>query len=228
MRNRIATIGAVVAILIVGVRVDAHRLDEYLQATRVSIELDRVTLEIDLTPGASLASKVIQWIDADGNGQLSGTERSAYAQQVIDSVTVSLDGMPKALALTDSAFPDFETMPLGTGTIRLRAAAGLPAAASGRHVLTILNSHRPETSVYLANAMVPADQRIAIASQRRDPSQSRLTLEYDVASGRWPWVVLLALLLVILGIRSGFLYRLLPGRARRRGAVRATAPSSRV
>ena len=28
----------------------AHRLDEYLQATRVSIDLDRVGLEIDLTP----------------------------------------------------------------------------------------------------------------------------------------------------------------------------------
>jgi len=33
----------------------AHRVDEYLQATRLSIDLDRVEVEINLTPGIDLA-----------------------------------------------------------------------------------------------------------------------------------------------------------------------------
>ena len=228
MKRLAASIGALVAILTFDVRVDAHRLDEYLQATRVAIERDRVTVEIDLTAGTSLASKVIGWIDTDRDGQLSGSERSAYAQQVINSVTLSLDGTPKPLTLIDSTFPDVDEISSGTGTVYLRAAASVPSVRSGRHTLSVLNSHRPEASVYLANAMVPDDRRMTIASQRRDPSQSRLTLEYDVEYGTWPWILFLPLVLLILGIRSGLAYRLLPERARRRGAMRAVAPSSRV
>ena len=51
-----ARLALLVAFVILGVRLDAHRLDEYLQATRVAIERGRVTVEIDLTPGASLAA----------------------------------------------------------------------------------------------------------------------------------------------------------------------------
>ena len=36
----------------------AHRLDEYLQATRLPIDIEHVDLEIDLTAGAALASNV--------------------------------------------------------------------------------------------------------------------------------------------------------------------------
>ena len=34
----------------------AHRLDEYLQATRLSLARNQITLEIDLTPGANIAA----------------------------------------------------------------------------------------------------------------------------------------------------------------------------
>ncbi len=89
----------------------------------------------------------------------------------------------------------------GIGTVRLRASARLPSAASGRHVLTYINSHRSESSVYLANALVPTDNRIAITNQRRDPEQHMLTLEYDVAYGAWPQVLLLASAIGILSLR---------------------------
>jgi len=38
-----------IAVLAIPPTATAHRLDEYLQATRVSIDVDRVDLEIDLT-----------------------------------------------------------------------------------------------------------------------------------------------------------------------------------
>ena len=182
-------------------RAEAHRLDEYLQATRVSIDVDRVSVEIDLTAGTGLAASVFGWIDTDGDGQLSGAERAAYARQVIDSVVLTADGRRGTLAVTGNDFPDRREMTEGIGAVRLRANARIPSAESGRHVLTYLNSHRSESSVYLANALVPTDNRIAITSQRRDPAQHMLTLEYDVAYGAWPQVLLLASAIGILSLR---------------------------
>ena len=182
-------------------RAEAHRLDEYLQATRVLIDVDRVSVEIDLTAGTGLAASVFGWIDTDGDGQLSGAERAAYARQVIDSVMLTADGRRVTLAVTGNDFPDRREMTEGIGAVRLRANARIPSAESGRHVLTYLNSHRSESSVYLANALVPTDNRIAITSQRRDPAQHMLTLEYDVAYGAWPQVLLLTSAIGILSLR---------------------------
>jgi nickel/cobalt transporter (NicO) family protein len=161
----------------------AHRLDEYLQATRVSIGIDRIDLEIDLTPGAATAATVVGWIDTDGDGRISVAEGQAYAQEVLGSVVLSADGRRTVVTLVESRFPEVPEMMAGLGTIRLRAAAAIAASPSGRHVVTYVNRHRSQASVYLANALVPADGRITIASQERDPGQHMLTLEYDVAYG---------------------------------------------
>ena len=37
----------------------AHRLDEYLQATRISVATNRIDLSIDLTPGVAVAAAVM-------------------------------------------------------------------------------------------------------------------------------------------------------------------------
>jgi hypothetical protein len=158
----------------------AHRLDEYLQATRLSIDIDRVTLEVDLTPGVSVAPQLIAWIDTNRDGQISAVERAAYAEEMIASITVSVDGRPTPLTLLDGRFPDVHDMSLGVGTIRLLAIAKLSLAASGRHQLSCVNTHRPEASVYLVNALVPANRRIQIVGQRRDAAQHGLTVDYEV------------------------------------------------
>jgi hypothetical protein len=238
MRMRPSLVGSVglVAWLANAAPADAHRLDEYLQATRVSVEADRVVLEIDLTAGTNLATTVFGWMDADGDGRLSSTERMTYAQQVLDSLVVSADGRRLTPALIDSDFPELRDMLDGAGTVRLRAVAKV-SVASGRHVLAYLNSHHSESSVYLANALVPNDNRIRIASQRRDPGQHLLTLEYDVAYGGWPPVVLLAGAAAIVGLRAGARHRYVgyPGylafrgwRAARRESARISDPSSRA
>lgn len=160
----------------------AHRLDEYLQATRLSIDIDRVSLELDLTPGVRVASRVIGWIDTNGDGEISTAENEAYARQILSAVVLSVDGGAVPIALADGRFPDVRDMRAGIGTIRLRATSKMPPATSGRHHLAYVNDHRPEMSVYLVNALVPADPRIGITDQRRDPSQHRLTLDYDVTT----------------------------------------------
>ncbi len=67
-------------------RLDAHRLDEYLQATRLSVALDRIELEIDLTPGVSIAERIVTAIDTDRDGRFSPAESDAYAAHGVERV----------------------------------------------------------------------------------------------------------------------------------------------
>jgi len=167
----------------------AHRLDEYLQATRVSIGLDRVDLEIDLTPGVGVAPGILASIDVDGDNQISAAESVAYARQMIGSVSLMIDGRPEPVTLVDHQFPDVRDIRAGQGTIRLRATVKLSAVAVGAHRVSYLNAHRPDVSVYLVNALVPDDPRIGIANQQRDQAQHGLTVDYNVKPWARGWLL---------------------------------------
>ncbi len=161
---------------------NAHRVDEYLQATRLSIDLARVDLEMDLTAGVAVASKVFAWIDTNRDGEISNAEGAAYAREILRSVVLKVDGRPVPITLVETSFPQFRDMSIGVGTIRLRATARVPTAAAGRHQVSFLNTHHSESSVYLVNALVPANPRLQFGDQRRDIAQHGLTLEYTVIS----------------------------------------------
>jgi hypothetical protein len=183
-----------------GAAVVAHRLDEFLQASRLSIDPDRVTIELDLTPGVSVASKVLTWLDTDGDGKISAREEARYACGVLDALTLSVDGTPTPLRLVETRFPDAIDLERGLGTIRLRAEGTTPVAARGHHRLSYQNAHHPEMSVYLVNAVVPDDPRLRIAGQHRDPAQRGLTLDYDVTVSPWSRVLWDATGLAAIGV----------------------------
>jgi CubicO group peptidase (beta-lactamase class C family) len=185
----------------------AHRLDEYLQATRLAIDTHRVDLEIDLTPGVAVASKVLSWIDRDGNNEISPAEGDAYARQMLRAVTLSVDGSPARIELMETRFPQTDDMNQGVGTIRLRASATVPAMGAGRHRIQFLNAHRSELSVYLVNALAPADRRIRIEDQRRDRAQHSLTLDYTVEGETPPLRILTFIGALILVARLVLLSR---------------------
>jgi hypothetical protein len=179
-RRRAFVVG--VAVLMWSATAGAHRVDEYLQATRIDIERNRINLDIDLTPGIAAAARVIEAIDLDRDGVTSATEAAAYGNTVLSSVAVEMDGRPLSIALTSSAVPSFAEMKEGVGAVRLSATAALPAMADGRHRLVVRNGHRPEMSVYLVNALVPRDAAIVIGAQQRDPQQHELQLDYRIGN----------------------------------------------
>ena len=158
--------------------VSAHRRDEYLQAARLAIDPGRVQLELDLTPGIALAEAIIADIDRNGDGSLSREEQRAYGGLVMSALTLEVDGIPVRAQPGDTSFPDAEAMRRGEGTIRIQSAATLPRLAIGPHQLLFRNSHHPDRSVYLANALVPGSDEVAITAQRRDGDQTELTIEY--------------------------------------------------
>ncbi len=176
----------VIAILALAPLANAHRLDEYLQATRLSIDLNRIDIEMDLTAGEAMASQVFSWIDTNHDGEVSKAEGDAYARQVLRSVALLADGKPVPLTLIEARFPELREMNQGTGIIRLRAAGQIQDAGAGRHEVSFRNDHRPESGVYLVNALVPSNPRIQIADQQRDHAQHGLLMTYTVASNPPP------------------------------------------
>jgi hypothetical protein len=167
---------------------NAHRLDEYLQAARIAVSTEQLVIDLDLTPGAAIAESVVSAIDRNRDGRASPEEQRAYALLVLNSTSLAVDGQPGALTLLRAEVPDLSALRAGLGTVRLAIGAAAPASAPGRHQLTFRNAHREDVSVYLVNALTPATPRIRITRQDRDVLQRELRLSYDVApsSARWP------------------------------------------
>jgi hypothetical protein len=181
--------------------ISAHQLDEYLQASRVSLERDGVTLDIDLTPGARVAGRILTLIDADGDGRVSPVEAEAYARAVLEDVIVELDGRAVSLALTRVEVPTPDELREGMGTIQLRAHGDAKLAWFGRTEVRFRNNHEAGLSVYLVNALMPDDADIDVVSQSRDAQQRDARIEYSVTPYwpkylYWPLVGLVAIVLV--------------------------------
>jgi hypothetical protein len=211
-RTALARIGLLVVSAGLAAPLDAHRLDEYLQAARVSIEAGRVSVELDLTAGVAVAPAVFGMIDTDGNGDITSREADVYAGHVVGTLVLRVDGQRLNPRLDRRQTPDWREFREGTGAIRLSASAALPALAEGAHQLFFANTHRSDIGVYLANALVPVDRRIEIAGQRRDVAQHELTIEYSLkrAAGalttawwRAPAGLVIVLILGVIVLRKG-------------------------
>jgi nickel/cobalt transporter (NicO) family protein len=180
----------------------AHRLDEYLQATRIAVAPGRVALELDLTPGVSLASEIVKSIDRDRNGELTRDEAYSYGHAVLAEIVLTLDGRALSLSLTNIRVPAIAAMEQGLGSIRIDAEAAVTYRSAGRHGLFYRNDHRPAASVYLVNALMPATRAVSIASQRRDVRQREFHLDYAVEPERAAieWVIAATALLAGLAV----------------------------
>src|SRR5882724_9401524 len=97
----------------------AHRLDEYLQATLVTIEPSEVRLQINLTPGVAVAEQVLSLIDRDRDGVISTNEATAYAKSLMRDVIVRLDQRKVELKLASSSFPAPTELRTGWGIIKV-------------------------------------------------------------------------------------------------------------
>jgi hypothetical protein len=181
MKTRLAVVIAI--LLSLGIAGYAHRLDEYLQASLITIERDHVTVLLRLVPGVAVSPEIINNIDSNGDGRVSGAEARAYAQRVLGDLTLSLDGHHLVPRLESVNFPQVEQIKAGLGEIQIQFSASLPAGA-GNRTLMIENHHKPRISAYLANCLVPGDRNIRVLAQTRNENQSFYRLEYAQDGGR--------------------------------------------
>ena len=191
-------ITVVVFVLAMPAQIAAHRLDEYLQAARVSLTRQQIALEIDMTPGVNVAQAIVVLLDRNGDGTISESEAGAYGNAVLKEIVLELDGRAVPLTLARVEIPSRDEMSDGLGTIQLRAVGTGQHVTGGRCLLYFRNNHQPEASVYLVNALMPEDAGVRVVSQARDPRQQSVRVEYDVGP-RWTaqvlWLVLAAAVL---------------------------------
>lgn len=217
VRSGAAAALATVAAITAGAVVSAHRLDEYLQASRLDLRPDGVVVALDLTPGAAVAPAIIARIDSDGDNTFSSAEQRTYADDVVASLDVVADDTEVALRLDAMDFPTVEALRRGEGTIRLQARGRHDVVTAGLHHLSFANSHARRESVYIANALMPDTAGVEIQRQRHSPDQRQLSLDYSVefpASTRTSSLAMAAFVAAILLVRvaRGRVFRLSPSR----------------
>ena len=166
----------------------AHRLDEYLQATLVSVEKGRAELEVRLTPGVAIVPMVLAEIDRNGDGVMSEAEQREYADRVVRDLVVTAGGERLTPRLVSAKFPSIDEMKDGSGEIQIELETVLRSDVRNRS-LTFENGHMRQISAYLANALVPSDPGVRIAGQYRNSSQSVYRLDYVVAGAGSDWAV---------------------------------------
>jgi HupE/UreJ protein len=175
-------LAAAVFVLSLVAPASAHRVDEYLQATMISVEKDRVHMSMRLIPGIAVSPIVIASIDTNGDGVISETERRAYAERVLRDLSLSVDGNPLVALLVSVDFPTTEQMKEGLGEIQIEFTADLPAGGANRTFI-LQNHHQSGIAAYLVNPLVPRDRDIRVLAQHRNEQQSFYQLDYMQASG---------------------------------------------
>ena len=159
----------------------AHRLDEYLQATTISVGKDRVSAQIRLTPGVAVFPTVLSAIDANADGVISAAEERLYAHRVLRDLSLGVDGDRLTLRLVASKFASIAEMKEGRGDIVIDFDAAVSDGSSDRQ-LSFENRHLRAISVYLVNALVSRDRDIRITHQNRNYEQSSYQMDYAQAS----------------------------------------------
>jgi hypothetical protein len=180
-----------VIVLLAGSLAYAHRLDEYLQGTIISIEKDRVDVEITLTPGVAVFPTLFAEIDTDADGVISAVEQQAYARRVLRDLSLRIDDQPLMPQLLSVKFPAIGQMKGGLGQIQIEFDAALPHGGVKRR-LVFENHHLKRIAAFQVNCLVPRDPDIQVLAQNRNYSQSFYELEYvqpgvrtDLLSPAW-------------------------------------------
>lgn len=159
---------------------EAHRTDEYLQATLIDIEPRFIRLDVSLTPGIETFSMVGPLLDRDHDGDLSPAEAASYAEQVRMDLQLRVDGQPLELELQNHQFPVLQELRDGTGSIHIEMKARFGSeSADGIHQLSFENHHLSAISVYLVNAVVPDSTEIQTGQQFRSTNQSDFRISYE-------------------------------------------------
>jgi hypothetical protein len=164
-------------VLLAGTLAHAHRLDEYLQGTIISVEKNRVDAHITLTPGVSVFPIIRADLDSDGDGVISGIEQQAYARRVLQDISLSIDGRALTPRLRSVEFPAMNEMKAGSGEIRIDVSADLPGGGANRKLI-FENHHESRIAAYQVNCLVPRDADIRIVAQKRNYLQSFYELDF--------------------------------------------------
>jgi hypothetical protein len=178
MKRNVAALFAV-CVLLFGRPALAHRIDEYLPATILSLEANRAQASMRLIPGIVVAPSVIAAIDSNHDGIFSEGEQRTYADRVLADLSISINGQAAKPQLDSWTFPDPSQLREGLGEISIQYHVDLLLDGPSDRSLILANHHLNSNSVYLMNVEVPRDSEIRILAQKRNQLQSIYELDYQ-------------------------------------------------
>jgi hydrogenase/urease accessory protein HupE len=169
------------AMLLLSPAAFAHRLNEYLEATTISLSRGKVFLELRLTPGVAITSDVLKNIDLNSDNRISGSEQRAYLSQLDRDFSITLDGSSVTLKAVSYSFPTVENMRKGIGDIIIDYVANIQKQGPA-HQLSLQNKHYSTVAVYLVNCLLPSDTTIRVNNQTRSLNQSDYQLNFTMGT----------------------------------------------
>ncbi|AQU87510.1 hypothetical protein B0W47_08500 [Komagataeibacter nataicola] len=169
-----------IALLALPAAAQAHRLDEYLQATTFSLTRDHIALHLRLTPGVDVAPGVIHEIDRNDDGSLSLSEQHAYVSRIMQALSLSLNGRSGPLLVRAMTFPSPAALQTGTGVIDLELTMQGRFRQGDNHLAYHNRGNGPGT-VWLVNCLLPQDPAITVIRQNRTIDQSSYELDVSVS-----------------------------------------------
>jgi len=155
----------------------AHRLNEYLEATTISLANGKIHFEYRLTAGVEIVSDLLKRIDLNGDSRLSEIEQRSYLVSFEHDISLSLDGHYTKLKVFSFSFPTVEDMKKGLGDIIVDFEADLNPNVTSHH-LKLKNIHQSAIAVYMVNCLMPADTNIHVINQIRSADQSDYQLNF--------------------------------------------------
>jgi hydrogenase/urease accessory protein HupE len=169
------------ALLLSSASTFAHRLNEYLEATTISLSAGEVLVELRLTPGVDVAAAILKRLDLNGDDRISKAEEQAYLSMMARDVSFFLDGDQTTPALLSSSFPTVAEMKKGFGEISIKYALKIKQERSS-HQLKLHNLHFSQVGVYLVNCLLPTDSSIVVVNQTRSVDQSQYQLDFSTGN----------------------------------------------
>lgn len=153
--NRFAAVGLLAAagtILLAG-PATAHPNDEVLQQVYLTPDAERLTIQVDLTPGVLVSPRFAGTLDTNDDGTLSQNEIDSHVDSVHSVLHAEADGQTLALAVTDRRYPPLDLLAAGGGTITLTLSAPLPTKADR---LTVTDDYEPGAKTIVQMSVLSA------------------------------------------------------------------------
>jgi ABC-type nickel/cobalt efflux system permease component RcnA len=152
----------------------AHPADEYLQHLQIDLAPERIDLTIAIGGGVLSKQTLIGKLDANGDGIASSDEISAWSQEFVQRLSVTLDGRPLVLdpAKATVTVPDLQDFSIGLQPIEV--AFQLPAAAQPniQQSLIVTNHFQELKSTYTYD--VSTSDGVGIVTQGWPSKEIRL------------------------------------------------------
>jgi hypothetical protein len=171
------------AAALAGLPVQAHPLDEVVQAAYVTLAPGEVQLDLEIQPGSLVAPGVARAVDANGDGRISEAEARAFAERVLAAASLTLDGVKAPFRLQGVKAPAYAGLVQGD-ILRIYAVAST-RMRPGPVTLHFANGYAPVKSQCQANVFLSmgGGWSFAVDRQGHSPDGRRLDVAYRIMRG---------------------------------------------